>query len=133
MSEYQSLIESAVASVNALRGCIILRDASTNALEYVATENYEPENGGPVDVNQMLLDLLADPEPRLIDNSIKHNYLPPNIISTLGLMHIILVPLKKDNVVYGLVWCDRFFKQGLFSQEDLARVVALVDQFHEIP
>jgi hypothetical protein len=44
-----------------------------------------------------------------------------------------LVPLKKEDAIYGLLWCDRHVKQGLFSQDDLARVAALVDQFHEIP
>lgn len=131
MSAYQSLISDAVALAKASSGFIILRDPATDAFAYAATENYDTTPNPYVNQKQMFLDLLADPEPRLANNAIRLNYLSPGVISTLELYHVVLVPLKKDDAAYGLLWCARHLKRGLFSKEDLARVVALVDQFHE--
>jgi hypothetical protein len=126
MNHYQSLLDTAVAQVHVLRGFIVLHDREADMILYAATHNFEPENNRYSD--QMFLDLMADQQPRLTNNFLISDNRSAGVITFKEPMHILLIPLKKEEVLYGLLWCDRFFKQGLFSQDDLARVVALVQR-----
>lgn len=127
---YQTLLDAAISLVDPDSGFIVLSDPSTNTFEYVATHNFEPINN---QYSERMFLALAEAQAALIDNTITLDYLPSGATGTLRLRHVLSIPLKKEGVAYGLLWCDCLFQQDLFDKVDLENLAALVDQFHETP
>jgi hypothetical protein len=122
MTDYQALVDNAVSLIQGARGFVVLCDSATNTCQYVATHDFIPDQNQYVD--QMFFDLVSNGQPALMGNSITQTYRPSNAIRTLELRHVLIVPLN----VNGLLWCDRPLKQGLLLKDDLATLVAMVQQ-----
>jgi hypothetical protein len=130
MTSYQSLLDDAIALVGADMGFIVLRDSAIGTLRYETTYNFDPTEHSYS--GKMFLYLLSEAEPRLTHNGMALKYLLPNMPSDPNLRPVIIVPLKARKVAYGLIWCERDMKIGSFTNEDLAEIIDLVDQFHDL-
>lgn len=127
MKRYAPLLDDAVPLVNAERGFVVLYDATTDTFTYVATHNFVPANNGYSD--KMFADLMAAGEAVVTNNLMIQKYLPQGIISTLSLRTILIVPLRYEDQIIGLLWCDRNLQEGPFNGDNLARLVDLVEDY----
>jgi hypothetical protein len=144
MSSYQTLLEEAVALLDADRGFVVLHEPNTTkSLEFVATYEFDPALLQPsetFDENQylwedMLPTILTYHEPVLTTNADPSNYYCRKY-SVIGwvLRCVIAVPLSKDDMLDGLLWCDKSIREkGIWVQQDLEQVATLVQKFDRIP
>jgi transcriptional regulator with GAF, ATPase, and Fis domain len=136
---YEALLEEVMALLAADCGFVVLGDPPD---QYAATHNFDTalflqppgeELTEHQHMREILPAILAASEPILTDNALRDSYYYRKIrIVDWKLRHVIAIPLKKEGVVYGLLWCDKSIRaKGLWTQQDLEQAAALVERFHE--
>jgi hypothetical protein len=146
MNDYQSLLDQAVARMNAERGFVVLTNSDTYApTQCVATHNFDPvplfqyvegvskeyamiRHGLPL-INQEQLPILTNninPRYFCLDKNSPMKY----GISDPPLRSLLIVPLRYTS---GLLWCDRHWQSGLFQQQDMKKIVAFIAQNEKPP
>lgn len=139
---YQALLEAVMALSGADRGFVVLADLSTDeADQYVASHNLDPAWFQPIQekitddqyARQVLLPMMfKQHEPLLAHNAPTDDDGPRHKIIGWVLRSIIAVPLKQEDTVYGLLWCDKSVAQkGVWTEQDLQQVAALVQAYSE--
>jgi hypothetical protein len=150
---YQSLLDRAVALVQAERGFIVLYDPTTRAFgEYVAAHNFDPlpypypEDPAPETIFyeanavwEYMIEAIQHGRPLATVNesmSTFDSYAPRRRLRfdppARTLRCLMAVPLMRAGVIYALLWCDQRLKMALWKELELAQVVDLVQQFLEL-
>jgi hypothetical protein len=140
---YLTLLEEAVALLDADRAFVVLYDSATGVPnQYVATHNFDPalllqppgeEFTEHDHMRELLPAIFAAARPILTDNSMTASYYCRKIRVTDWILRcIIALPLREGNAVNGLLWCDKSVRvKGLWTQQGLEKAAALVERFQE--
>lgn len=138
MLNYQSILEETIASVRAERGFIVLCHPSTyTPTEFIALFNFDSTAtqqpiGEQTNEYQYIWEslprLFAEKQPLLTSNVVNESYYRRRFLFWSP-RSVILVPLRKEAVTYGLLWCDkRIVTKGVWEPQDLAQAVSLMER-----
>jgi hypothetical protein len=145
VAAYQMLLNNAIELTGAERGMIVLRSVLTNeCAEFLVTCNVDDlpmprltsPNKGYTEAQYLwtiMNEIIGQTEPVLTTNAnMDTYYVGQDSIIGWTLRSVAALPLQKQGAVYGLLWCDVRLRYGMFTKDDLARLVTLVQRFHAI-
>ncbi len=131
----QIILDEAVSSINAERGCLMLIDAKTGEWGQAVVNNMEHRNLTEVDDPAWKLsytiieDVLNSGKPVLTVNA-KEDPKFSGVTSVVGygLRSVLCVPLRRAERSLGVLYADNRVKVGEFSLEDLGLLKTIANQ-----
>lgn len=127
------VMDTVIALTGAERGYIVMKNSETKALEFRVARGMDQatlDGSQGMIVSKSIVNSVADTgEAVLSDNASKdERYQSQESIVGFQLRSILAVPLKVQNEVVGVVYCDNRFLQGLFRQSELDVLKAFANQ-----
>ncbi|MEM9955809.1 MAG: adenylate/guanylate cyclase domain-containing protein [Chloroflexota bacterium] len=127
------VMDTVIALTGAERGYIVLKNPDTGELEFRIARGMDQstlDSSQGMIVSKTVVNTVADTgQSVLTDNATEDSRLGGSeSVVGLQLRSILAVPLKAQDEVIGVVYCDNRFLQGLFKQSELTVLTAFANQ-----
>lgn len=127
------VMDTVIQLTGAERGYIVLKNRNTGDLEFRVARGMEQstlDNSQGMIISKTVVNKVADSgEAVLTDNASQdERYQEQESIVGFALRSILAVPLKVQDEVIGVVYCDNRFVAGLFQQHELEVLTAFANQ-----
>lgn len=131
---FERALDAVLRLTGAGRGYLLLRDGGGEAVIRVARKQEEPNPNAPDDGNQsvsrtILREVIRTGKPLLTNNAADDPRISKSAtITKYSLRSVLCVPLILKGVVEGAVYVDNRFREGVFTEREMALLTAFCNQ-----